>query len=133
MKIQEVWNMLVTGRSLFDIDCWWLRHNEASNVLIINNRGKHGLLNMEIKIYYLSGTNHSIILPRLKADSAMEVMLSAFSSGKETPSRDAVAVVVLKHGTNTYCFKNSGNRLTASTHKLENIVHKLPVWQPAIG
>lgn len=133
MKIQEVWNMLVTGRSFPDIDCWWLRHNEASNVLIIGNRGKHGLLNVELEIYYLSGNHHCMMLPLLKVGCAMEVMLSAVSSGKETSATDTVTVIALKHGVNTYCFKNDGNRLTATTHRLENIVHNLPVGQPAIS
>jgi len=127
MKIKEVWDNLLSRHDFPDIKCWWLRHNEDSNVLIICNKGNHGLLNTGIKIWCLSVSNFSTILPKLRADSTKEVILDELSQWNKKPKHDAVAFIELTHGSKTFCFKNLSGKLIATTQSLEHIVHSLTV------
>lgn len=125
--------MLVTGRNFFDIECWWLRHNEESNVLIVCNKGRHGLLKLGISIWCLSGNHFSTNLYRLRTDSSREVILDALPQWNERPKHDAVAIIELKQGSKTFCFKNIGGKLIPTTYRLDNVVHSFPVWQEALS
>jgi len=98
MKFKDVWIMLITGRSFLDIECWWLGHNEQSNVLVHRNHRKRGILNLGIKIWYLSGKYIYVNHPKLHAGDSGEFVLNEVPQWNELRQEDTVAVIELIAG-----------------------------------
>ncbi len=107
--------MLITGRVYLDIECWWLGHNEQSNVLVLRNHRKRGILNLGIKIWYLSGKCIYVNHPKLHARNSGEFVLNEVPQWNELRQEDTVAVIELIAGEQSLCFKNITGKLTATS------------------
>jgi len=111
MKFKDVWIMLITRQSYPDMECWWLCHDEKSNVIVIRNHKKRGILNLGIKIWHKSGRHFSATIAKLRTDGSAEIKLNDVPQWHEMPPEDEVAAVELYAGNKSLCFKNIAGKL----------------------
>ena len=111
ITVNDLWNLLIAGRSMPQIECWWFQHNEESQALVIHNQRKQGILNVKLTFYCLSGRKYEIILPKLKGQWQEKIVLSNLPDWSEKPGEKCIALISLQFASNTFFYRNLNSKV----------------------
>lgn len=91
------------------VECWWLRHDEKSQVLLINNARRYGMLNLDVEVFCKAGQHHKFTVPKLRGNEVFELRLGKLPQWDENCC--PVDRIVVSFGSSTYHYKNENGKL----------------------